>query len=260
MESVELYGVRLDSIEESEFNDMINDWLTGNTQHIIFTPNPEFLLIAKSDATFLDILNSADLLLPDGVGLKLASVALLERRLIRRTGTDTLWQLAQNCAKQDKSILLLGGEIERVAQRAGEVLKSRYPSLKVHAINPGSVSDARKLINMINEIKPDVLALALGQKKQEMAIAEILNELPSVRIAIGVGGAFDMISGSLPRAPKMMRQFGFEWLWRLYLEPKRWRRIYRAVIVFPTVVACDTLKQRRFLKACKAVFKELFRI
>ena len=83
---------------------------------------------------------------------------------------------------------------------------------------------------------------------------EVLSAFPDVRVAIGVGGALEMLGGVLPRAPEAWRNRGLEWLWRLGLEPRRFVRIARAVLVFPTVVALATLKQKKFLSACRRVF------
>jgi len=98
------------------------------------------------------------------------------------------------------------------------------------------------LINRIKELKPKILFVAFGHVKQEKWIFYHLDQLPSVKLAIGVGGAFDYISGNVRRAPEFMRRIGLEWLFRLIQQPSRWKRILNAVIVFPFLII-----KKRFL-------------
>ena len=89
--------------------------------------------------------------------------------------------------------------------------------------------DEKKVVDKINLVKPDILLVGLGSPKQEKFIYENLKKMPSVKLAIGVGGAFDFISGHVKRAPHILQKIGLEWLWRLALEPKRIKRIYNGV-------------------------------
>jgi len=114
------------------------------------------------------------------------------------------------------------------------------------------------LIDYISALDPDVVAVGLGQGKQEAFMAAASRLLPRVRIWIGVGGTFESLSHQKPRAPVWMRRAGLEWLWRVCIEPSRWRRIVDAVVVFPIIVVLVTLRKRRFFKACRGVFSELF--
>lgn len=260
-----LYGVRIDRLCESELEDQLRGWLRTGGSHAVFTPNPEFLLTARRAPAFANVLNQSSLSLPDGIGLRFAAAALLGQRLEHRlTGVNTLLMLARLCTREDKRLLLLGGEGE-IAQQAANRLKRAHPTLDVVSINPGhipggyislSVSDARW--EEIRALRPDVMAVALGQGKQERFCLDALHRVPDVRLAIGIGGALDIVSGRRTRAPELWRQSGFEWLWRLFIEPRRATRIFRASIVFPLVVVWDTLKRRCFLRALRAVFYELY--
>jgi len=91
-------------------------------------------------------------------------------------------------------------------------------------------------VNSINRCQPEILLVALGAPKQEKWIAQNLGKIPSVKVAIGVGGAFDLLSGQIKRAPKIFQALGLEWLWRLFREPRRWRKVWRSVVVFPIIV------------------------
>lgn len=238
MKSLNILNIRLDDLSDQELVQLLTNWLKGNEQKIIVTPNPEFLLLARHDKEFADILNQANLSLPDGFGLKLVS-----HIKHRHTGVDTLEQLA----KFSTDMCLLGSSEN--ATIAAEIFRHSNPELKISIVDPGLIADggniSEGIIEEINKNSPKILAVGLGQGKQERFITKNLPRLPSVRLAIGVGGAFDMISGKKPRAPRFMRQIGLEWLWRLIIEPKRWQRIARAVIIFPIIVFWDKIMKRK---------------
>jgi N-acetylglucosaminyldiphosphoundecaprenol N-acetyl-beta-D-mannosaminyltransferase len=243
MHSKKILNIRLHTLTNEELEKILNDWLGGNGQNMITTPNPEFLLLARHDKEFADILNHADLSLPDGFGLKLAAW-LGGSSLHRHTGIDTFELLAQLAG--DKPILLLGSQ--ESAAITAKIFREKDPNLQIQAIDPGLVPESgeveTRFISEINSFAPTVLAVGLGQGKQERFIVKYLSQLPSVRIAIGVGGAFDTLSGQKPRAPRAMRRLGLEWLWRLAIEPQRWRRIANAAIVFPIVVFWDKMTKK----------------
>ncbi|MFH1089042.1 MAG: WecB/TagA/CpsF family glycosyltransferase [Candidatus Uhrbacteria bacterium] len=256
MNSHHIFSLRLDDLSGQELGQLFSDWLNGSEPKTVVTPNPEFCLLARRDKEFAKLLSQSDLSLPDGVGLKYAVAALTDQKLEHRhTGVDTLEYLASTGAR----LVLVGGKKE-IAEKAAENLKRKFTSSDIIVIDPGQVPEdgtpTMETIEALKKSEPKILAVALGQGKQEKFIAKILPELPSVRIAIGVGGAPDMISGQLPRAPLFMRQIGLEWLWRLVIEPKRWLRIFRAVVVFPAIVIWATISERRFWSACRNVLKE----
>ncbi len=251
-----IFGIPFDDISTNEMEVLFLKWLNGSHGKIIFTPNPEFILKARIDSNFRNVLNQSDLSLADGVGIKFAITALTDKRLIhRQTGVDTLILLAEICAKENKKLVLLGGK-NSVAQSAADALKKQFQNLQVDSIDPGfvlgnseAVSIPDDLISEIIRSSPNVLAVAFSFGKQERFILEISKKITSLNIVIGVGGALDTISGRLTRAPSWMRKNGLEWLWRVIIEPRRLGRIIRAVIVFPLFVVWDTLKLRRFWKA-----------
>ena len=262
----ELYGVRIDDMEKKDLLAQVRFWFEQDGQHIIFTPNPEFILLSEKNPEFKTMLNRADVNIPDGVGLRFAVAALTDDYLRNRyTGVDLLSDLASECAKQHKRLLLLGGQ-KGSAFTAAEQLRKKYPALDVTDCDPGylsggigDVSFSQKQVREVNEMKPDVLAVALGQGKQEQFILQHLSRIPSVKIAVGVGGSFESIAGTKKRAPKRMRQMGLEWVWRLVIEPSRIKRIFTAFPGFPIRVAWSTIRHRRFIKACRRVFPEIIR-
>lgn len=260
MKTHQIFNIHLTDLSDQELNRLISDWLKGDQPKIIVTPNPEFILLTRHDQKFAKLLNKADLAIPDGIGLKYAVAALTGQNLEHRhTGVDTLEYLASTGAR----LALVGGKKE-TTEKAAENLKNKFPNVNIVVIDPGQISEtgtpSQTTIEEIKKAEPKILAVALGQGKQEKFIAQILKSLPSVRIAIGVGGAPDMLAGSLPRAPQFMRQIGLEWLWRLFIEPKRWPRIFRAVIIFPIIVIWATILKHRFWKACYRVTLELIKL
>lgn len=259
-----LFDVRIDDISSSDLAEMLIKWLDLDDSHTIFTPNPEFLLEARRDLEFAQLLNESDLSLCDGVGLQFAITALTDSRLIhRQTGIDALHLLAKLCAQKQKRLLLLGG-MHGVALDAAKKLQKRYSGLDVVSIDPGylpgtvhSLAIPANLLSEISQSHADVIAVALGQGKQERFIRELQQTTSRVKIAIGVGGAFDVISERLTRAPEWMQRSGLEWIWRVMIEPRRIKRILRAVVVFPIVVISDTVRHRRFWTAFFKVMREL---
>jgi N-acetylglucosaminyldiphosphoundecaprenol N-acetyl-beta-D-mannosaminyltransferase len=262
-----IFGIPIDNLPESELIIRSRGFLFGEQGRVICTINPEFILQARKDPVFAAELRRCDLALPDGVGLRYAVSALTGASLrYRHTGVDTLLLLADLAEQEGKGMVLLGGH-PGSAETASEWLRQGHPHLDVVGIDPGRL-DAQpdgflhilpELLHTILRAQPAVLAVALGQGKQERFMYEVAPHLPSLRIAIGVGGALDMLSGKRPRAPKCLRRAGLEWAWRLALEPRRARRILRAVLVFPVIVAAATLKQQRFLKASRGVLREVMR-
>lgn len=252
----EIFGVKIDDISDQDLLKKILVWLESERPHMIFTPNPEFLLQAKKDEVFRSLLNQADLSLADGVGLKYAIAALTDERLVhRQTGIDTLDVLSSACQQTQKRLLLFGGQ-PGSASDAARVLKVRYPNLYVYGMDPGFIQSDHREIQLDNQIiteiqtwQPSVIAVALGQGKQERCCQKLTHLVSGVRITIGVGGALETISGKFSRAPKWMRRLGLEWFWRLLIEPRRAGRIFKACLIFPLLVIYDTLRFRRFWKA-----------
>lgn len=264
--SFSLYDIHLDHFSPAQLDVILRSWVTGHEQKRVSTPNPEFLLFARKKNWFKDLLNKSHLSIPDGVGLRYAVAALGKGRLaFRHTGVDTLIHLARICEDTGKLLVLFGATKKR-AQKAASALRFEFPELRVVGIDPGHIKEVNGKLQLqesmllgLHRIEPVVLAVGLGCGKQEKFIEQYLHQLPTVRIAIGVGGAFDMISGHYRRAPIFVQKMGLEFFWRLLQQPSRFKRIWKASVVFPLMVAYDTLRQGRLLRACIAVFPEVFR-
>lgn len=224
---VRILGVKVDNLSQQVCLDKISLWLKQDQQRYIVTPNPEFIVYAQKDSQFKQILNQADLSICDGIGILLASKFLRRPLKQRITGTDLVKFICGLAEKQGIGVFLLGAR-SGVAQKAAEKLKKSYPNLEI-----GCSADESSM-PVID--RPTVMFVALGAPKQEKWISRHLRLMPQIRLAIGVGGAFDYISGNVKRAPLAVRKAGLEWFWRLITEPWRFKRIYQAIVVFPWLV------------------------
>ena len=234
------------------------------------TPNPEILLKTLHQPQYREILKGTDMNLADGIGilwaatylasikpcfsrlhkgwiaLKYLAFILLSPCKIRQilpervSGSDIMEKLCsminKNCA-----VFLLGAE-EGIAKSAGEILKKKY-SITVSGTYSGSPAEEQDSIirKLVDDSGAQVLFVAFGAPKQEIWLERNLPHLKSVRLAMGVGGTFDFIAGKLKRAPKVFRYLGLEWLFRLFQQPSRVKRIYNATVKFPLTVYKNSL-------------------
>jgi len=215
----DILGVKIDDLNMAETLSVVEKWIWNPGPHYIVTPNPEFVIAAQTDQLFKKILNSADLAIPDGVGLKLSGV----KNTV--SGTDLMKELVRLSAEKGFTVGFLGGK-DGVAKKCAECLLRKYPNLKISYVSSGGIVDKNGNPSQTTNYKlppTDLLFVAFGHIKQEKWIASNLENIP-VKLAMGVGGAFDYLSGSVPRAPEWIRRLGFEWLFRLIVQPWRIRR------------------------------------
>ncbi|MBI2459283.1 MAG: WecB/TagA/CpsF family glycosyltransferase [Parcubacteria group bacterium] len=235
METVNILGINVNTFTKKQVLAKIQEFLTDGRQHQIVTPNPEIILKAAGhDEELFYILNKADLAVPDGVGLKIAGW-LMGADLSRITGADLVKDILQLAQEQGRRVAIFNWQAGLSgAEVIKQALADKYPNLQALAldIDQQAVIPEDKL-KPVKEFKPEIVFCTLGAPYQEKFIFYNLAKLPSVKIGIGVGGAFDFLSGRIKRAPKILRLIGLEWLWRLIKQPRRWQRICNAVIVFP---------------------------
>ncbi len=190
-------------------------------KYYIVTPNPEIVVAAQGNPHYKKILNEAKIALPDGVGVFLGSALMGHPLKERITGVDFMEEVCRRSSEQPLRMGFLGGR-GGVAELTAECLKKKYPWIDVVFV--GEEWDMKsKVESRKSKVEIDILFVAFGHPKQEEWIYENLEHLP-VKVAMGVGGAFDYISGRVERAPFMVRAIGMEWLYRLVREPWRWRR------------------------------------
>jgi N-acetylglucosaminyldiphosphoundecaprenol N-acetyl-beta-D-mannosaminyltransferase len=244
-----VFGVQLDELDsDGQLLRELGRMLDDERAHRVFTPNPEILLLARRDQAYASVLNTADLALPDGTGVALVESIRTRRRVRRWPGVEIGADLLRLAATRGEAVVLLGGR-DSAGERAANRWRSTHPGLRVEAVGEGIAfgQDGRagdpgveaRLVERIRSLSPAVVLVGLGAPKQERWIAEHAELLPSVRVLMGVGGAFDIWGGTLRRAPGWMHALGLEWLWRLALEPSRLPRIARATLVFPVLALAD---------------------
>lgn len=238
-----IFGIRLH--ERRSSNDVrrtLGAFLDGASTRRVFTPNPEILLYAREHPDFAALLNGADLALPDGAGIALVQYLRRRRRVRRWPGIDLAELAIRQAAARGDRVILVGGE-GGTGPRAAARWRRELPGLAVEAAGSGvriaedgmaaDPEEGRELVDSIRAAAPQVVLVALGAPKQERWIDRNSGEIPSARIMIGVGGALDVWSGAVRRAPRPFHALGLEWLWRLAQQPRRLPRIVRATVVFP---------------------------
>jgi N-acetylglucosaminyldiphosphoundecaprenol N-acetyl-beta-D-mannosaminyltransferase len=211
-----LLGVGLTNVTEVEVLEFIVTGLGKSIEkYYVVTPNPEILVIADKNPKYKDILNGAKLALPDGIGVMIAAKLAAKPLKQRIHGVDLLEDLCRDISNRPITVGFLGAG-PSVAEKTAECLRKKYPSLKVGLVASEWSSDLKNK-------RVDILFVAFGSPKQEAWIAGNLKIIPA-KVVIGVGGAFDFVSGRIPRAPKILRSIGLEWLFRLIIQPWRIKR------------------------------------
>ena len=230
--SAYVLDVRVDLLTQQQALDIIEHMIalrrtSGNslTCRQIITVNTEFVMAAQHHTEFRHVINSAALVIADGIGVVWATHFIDAPAPERITGTDALVALARRCAQKGYRLYLLGAA-PGVAEQAGMRLQVLAPGLELAGTHTGSPAPAEEdaIIERIRAANADVLCVAYGAPAQDLWIHHNLSRLP-VAVAIGVGGAYDFLSGRQRRAPRAMQRLGLEWLYRLYREPWRWRRM-----------------------------------
>lgn len=214
--------------------------------HQVCTVNPEFVMEARRNPEFRGLLNSADLATPDGAGIIAAARLLGTPVKGRATGVAIVERLAQLSAEKGHRLFMLGAA-PGVAEEAAQVLSRRYAAVRIAGTYAGSPEqrDLPDILDRLAAAQPDILLVAYGAPRQDLWIRANRDALPSsVRVAMGVGGVFDYLSGRVPLAPPLLRRIGLEWLYRLARQPWRWRRILR-VFWFAALVLREAVVRRR---------------
>lgn len=197
--------------------------------HYAVTPNPEFILAARKDPSFRQVLQNADLVLADGVGV-IYSAKILGRPLKGRVpGIDFAQRLMSWLSAHGKRLFLLGAK-PGVAELAAANLKSKYPGLIICGTHDGYFKDDAPVIEAIREAAADVVFVCLGAPKQELWMSKN-GPATGAHLMIGLGGSLDIFAGVVERAPRVFQKLGLEWLYRLVKEPKRIGRMAKLPLV-----------------------------
>jgi N-acetylglucosaminyldiphosphoundecaprenol N-acetyl-beta-D-mannosaminyltransferase len=222
---VEILGVRVDDVTSAEMLQILSALVHMGGAHQISTVNTEFVMCARRDREFADVLRNTFLNVPDSAGILWAARWLGHPLRERVTGSDGIHRIAELCAKEGFRLFLLGAA-PGVAERTAHHLTRKHPELIICGTYAGSpvAEEDDAMVERIRRAGPDVLLVAYSQSLQEKWIARNLNRTGAA-VTMGVGAAFDFVAGTQVRAPAWMQRLGLEWLFRLVQEPWRWRRM-----------------------------------
>lgn len=225
------YFTKIYKDSADSFHNLVKSNLSNNRKMFIVTANPETLMIAEKNYDFKStLLDDATTIIADGIGIVKGSKML--KHDIKETipGVELCTKLFEYCNELQKSIFLLGAK-EEVVSRLVQVINSNYPNAKVCGYENGYVHNKQDVFKKIINLNPDVVLVALGIPDQELLIYNNLSNF-NKGIFVGVGGSFDVLSGSKKRAPKCFRNLHLEWLYRIMKEPKRCRRFFNSNIKY----------------------------
>ena len=243
---VTVIGIQVDNVSEDEALSLIDQWLDGGSPAFMSVVNAAKLVAARRDGELRRVLMSADLVTADGMAVVWASRLLGSPLKERVTGIDIFARLIGHAERRGSSVYLLGGHDEAVG-RIVTRFRSEHPNLRVAGYRNGyfDAGETDAVVEQIRESGADLLFVAMGSPMQEIFIASNLTA-SGARFALGVGGAFDHLSGLSRRAPKWMQRAGLEWLYRLLSEPRRlWRRYLIGNLLFTCLVARQLLSRPR---------------
>lgn len=215
----EILGVRFDDLTQQEAAQQGRQLLEEDKFHYVVTPNPEFLLAAEKDPEFRRVLNAADLVLPDGIGVVHAAKILGTPLQGRVPGIDFATGLVARMAETGLRLYLLGAK-PGVAEQAAENLKQTHPNLIVCGTHDGYFQDAAPVVEAVKAAQADVVFVCLGAPKQERWMAEY-GPATGAHLLVGLGGVLDVYAGNVKRAPAVWQKLGLEWCYRLLHQPSR---------------------------------------
>lgn len=233
-ETYPVLGVNISTCSKEDFFVSVNERLQNSEEGVppffVVTVNPEIAIQSITDNNFRKILQSSSINTADGIGISWAVKHLYNKSIDRITGSDSLEKICAVCAELDQSVFFYGAA-PGIAAKAATILVERNPGLRVEGVYSPETSDTyfeRLPVSTQIELQhASVVFVALGAPSQEKWIYENMHKLRRCRLIIGIGGSFDFIAGSAKRAPLVFRKSGLEWMYRLYKEPSRWRRMLR---------------------------------
>ena len=217
---INIRGIYFDNVNLDEAAEKCELFLKEDKPHIICTPNSEIVEVCVKDENYRKIINSADLVIPDGAGVVLAS-KILSKKLEKGKvpGIELCERICKIASDNKYSIFFLGSK-PGYAEQAADNLKEKYPDFIIAGTNDGYFKDDSEVIEKINNSKADVLFVCLGAPKQEKWMHDNKDKL-NIKIMGGFGGSIDVFSGNSERAPDFYVNHGLEWFYRLKKEPKR---------------------------------------
>ena len=224
---IDILGVPVDKITMDAAVNKVRGFIKEEGVHTIFTPNPEIIMIADENPEFKRILTQADMVVPDGIGVVIASKIQKGERLPERVaGYDLVQNTMQDAVKHNYKYYFFGSK-PKVAELAADKMRQKYPGIQIVGCRDGyfKEKDIPSIIDDINNSGANIVLVALGAPKQEVWIDTYKEQLHNVKVAIGVGGSLDGMAEIVKRAPVIFQKMGLEWFYRLICEPTRAKRM-----------------------------------
>ena len=226
---INVLGVHFDTLTPNEAVARGIELMNEGGFHYVVTPNPEFVLAAEKDEEFRSVLNGADLVIPDGIGV-IYSARILGTPLPERVpGIEFAAKMLEQLNEMGGRLFLLGAK-PGVADKAGENILAQYPNIVLCGTQDGYFKDEEDVILKVAAARPDLMFVCLGAPKQEKWMAR-WGQHTGAKLAIGLGGVLDVYAGTVERAPEAWQKLGLEWAYRLKKEPKRFGRMARLPLV-----------------------------
>lgn len=230
-EKVRAYFEKIYKKGNKTFEAELKNTLTNDEKKFIVTANPETLMIGQSNPEFDELLKREETqIVPDGIGVVKAGRILGYEIESRVTGVEIAKTLLILANEYKKSIYLFGAKKE-VLEMLVQKIHNQYPEILIKGYKDGYVKDRDEVFENIVKCEPDIVLVALGIPYQEMLIGKYLNQFQK-GIFVGVGGSFDVLSGSKKRAPQIFIKLNLEWLYRITTEPKRIGRFCKSNVKF----------------------------
>jgi len=229
--NIKHYFNKLYKNTKNEFYELVKQNILNTKKMFIITANPETIMTAENNKNFkAALLDKQTIIIPDGIGVVKGANLLGYKVEETIPGVELCTKLFEYCNEFNKSLFLLGAK-QDVLEKLVNVINEKYPSIKISGYENGYIKNKQNCFDSIAKLKPDVVLVALGIPHQELLIYDNLNKFDK-GIFVGVGGSFDVLSGTKKRAPKVFIKLHLEWLYRILREPKRLQRFFSSNIKY----------------------------
>lgn len=251
-ERISVLGTWIDRLGLDGVLARLEEFVAADAPHQVITANVDFLRLAKRDRTFQDLINTSDLVVPDGMPLVWAARLSKTPLPQRISGVELMLECAAIAAQKGYRIFLLGAA-PGVADEVKQVLQDRYPGLRgISTYSPAPPLDEfeeAECVRRVRVVRPHFLFVAFGAPRQDRWIRAHLGAL-QVPVSIGVGGSFDILAGHVKRAPVWMQKRGLEWFFRFIQEP---RRLFKRYFFYDLPVFVELLLESRRIRISQSV-------
>ena len=227
--SVELLGFRIDTFSFEEAISKAKELIDGKSVAQVVTINPEMFEYASKDADFTNIVKEAEMVIPDGVGVKLA-LQINGVKTARIPGVDFAKRLLEESAQNGIPVAIVGAK-EEIISKAVENLQNEINGLNIVYYHNGYFDNDEEIYNELSKKSPKLVLVAMGSPRQEEFIYNAKNALKPC-LMVGIGGSLDVWSGNVKRAPKIFQILGLEWFYRTITQPSRFKRIFPTLPLF----------------------------